>query len=481
MIQVVNQSNTKAGNIKPLPAYVMISMSWIFAILFGIWALPHTVFIRHTSMVLGSILGLYVIVFLWKRGLLKWQTNAAPIVLIIALFVWVTIHLLWIGKEPELQWAEYARAWKKIFITFPFSLGLGLGIRYVISLGDERQIKRLWRIMYFALLLPTLIFYIKFGLTEWSKVAKFGLSPYLVLSQDWSFSSGMPKYFYVFFCLPAFAIAVGAIAHAVLKNTLSLKTHAVYFIAVLTTPIIFYLQAVRNGILYAGLIVIIALLMLGFSVVVRGTLKQKMAFGILAILLLMMSAASLKANPAWKMLVADVKVAVQLDKIDNWKYQRHLGIPDPLNEYGVPVSPSNYERATWFLAGVRLLAENSQGYGLMTLSFDHLTKEKWPNSFMSQTHSAWLDFALGYGVAGASLLAIALLLAWRNSKSLQDPWSLIGRWGLGVLGLVMLTTEISSEIFINALIFMVVMVTGLGMKIQPFVLRSPELAKSNNE
>lgn len=481
MIQTLSQSVAKAENEKPLPVFVVNLMAWIFAILFGVWALPHTVFIRHTSMVLGSILGLYMIAFLWKRGLLKWQANAVPIVLIVALFIWVTIHLLWIGKEPELQWAEYARAWKKIFLSFPFALGLGLGIRYVITLGDERQIKRLWRIMYFAFLLPTLIFYIKFGLTEWSQAAKFSLSPYLVLSQDWSFSSGMPKYFYVFCCLPAFAIAIGAITHAVLSNTLRLKTLAVYFIVTLTTPIIFYLQTVRNGIIYAGSIVIVALLMLGFSVLIRGTLKQKTIFGILVTLMILMSAASLKANPAWKMLAADVKVAVQLDKIDNWKYQRRTGLPDPLNEYGVPVNPSNYERATWFLAGIRLLPENPLGHGLMTLSFDHLTKEKWPNSFMSQTHSAWLDFALGYGIPGVSLLAIALLLAWRCSKSLQDPWSLIGRWGLGVLGLVMLTTELSSEIFINALIFMIVMVAGLSMNIPALVLCSPQAKKYSHE
>ncbi|OZA07791.1 MAG: hypothetical protein B7Y05_19600, partial [Polynucleobacter sp. 24-46-87] len=165
MIQVTNPVTHQAKDMKPLPASVMISMAWIFAILFGIWALPHTVFIRHTSMVLGSILGLYVIAFFWRRGLLKWQVNATPIVLIVALFIWVSIHLVWIGKEPELQWAEYARAWKKIFISFPFALGLGLGIRYVIQFGNENQSKRLWQIMYFALLLPTLIFYIKFGLT----------------------------------------------------------------------------------------------------------------------------------------------------------------------------------------------------------------------------------------------------------------------------------------------------------------------------
>lgn len=466
MIQATIQHSAQAASIKPLPSYVVPAMCWIFAILFGIWALPHTVFIRHTSMVLGAALGLYVIGYLWKNGLLKIQVNAIPIFLILTLFVWVTIHLVWIGKEPALQWLEFARAWKKIFITFPFALGLGLGIRYVIQSGDEKQSQRLWRIMYFALLLPTIIFYIKFGLTEWAKAAQFALSPYLVLSQDWSHSSGMPKYFYVFFSLPAFAIAIGTITHAVLKNTLRLKTHAIYFVVILTVPIIFYLQSVRNGIVYAGILIIITLIMLGFSVLIRGSRKQKTIFGILVIFLLVLAAASLKANPAWKMLVADTKVALQFNKIDNWKYQGQLGIPYPINEHGVAVNASNYDRATWLFAGIQLLPENPLGYGLMTLSFDHLTKAKWPNSFMSQTHSAWLDFTLGYGVPGVTLFAAALFLAWRNSKLIKEPWCYVGRWGLGVLGLIMFTTEISSEIFIGALIFMVVMIAGLTMSLQ---------------
>lgn len=159
--QITSQESASNSGIKPMPTFVVTAMCWLFAILFGIWCLPHTVFIRHTAMGLGAVLGLYVIGYLWKNGLLKMQINAAPIFLILALFIWVTIHLVWIGKDPELQWFEYARIWKKIFICFPFALGLGLGIRYIIQSGDEQQSIKLWRIFYFGLCLPTIIFFIK--------------------------------------------------------------------------------------------------------------------------------------------------------------------------------------------------------------------------------------------------------------------------------------------------------------------------------
>lgn len=467
MTQTLIPSPDSVGGIKPLPTYVVTAMCWLFAILFGVWALPHTVFIRHTCMVLGSVLGLYVIGYLWRNNFLKIQAKMIPIFLILALFVWVTIHLLWIGKEPRLQWLEYTRSWKKIFVTFPFALGLGLAIRYEIERKGKNRAKLLWRIMYFALLLPTIFFFIKSVLTDWAAVANFQLSPYLTLSGNWSHRSGMPKYFYVFFCLPAFAIALGAITHVILQNTLSRKVHAVYFLTLLIVPPIFVLQSDRNGMLYSLVLIVLAFGILGRSALRGGPFKQKiMLMSALIILLVGMMTASIQVNPAWKVMMADLRVAIQFNKIDNWKYQGQAGVPYPLNEYGVPVNPSNYDRATWGLAGLRLVKENPLGYGLMTLSFDRLTKAKWPNSFMSQTHSAWLDFTLGYGIPGVALLMLALILAWRNSKDIEEPWSFMGCWGLGALGLVMFTTEISSEIFINALIFIAVMTMGLTMDLK---------------
>lgn len=466
MTKYVIQDDTSGSGMKPLSVYLVPSMCWLFAILFGVWALPHTVFIRHTCMVLGCALGLYVIGYLWKNGMLKMHRNAMPIFLMLALFFWVTIHLFWIGKEPQLQLQEFARSWKKIFITFPFALGLGLAIRYEIVRDERSRSKLIWRIIFSALFLPTLIFFIKLALTEYVSVANFQLSPYLVLSQDWSHHSGMPKYFYVFFCLPAFAIALGVITHEILQNTLSIKRHAFYFLTLLFVPIIFFLQSDRNGMLYAAVLIVFALIFLGGSAVRGYRYRQKAIVLTLIILLVGVVAASFHANSAWKAMVADLKVAIQYEESENWKYQGQLDFPYPFNEYGVQVHPSNYARATWGMAGLKLAKENLLGYGLMTLSFDHLTKAKWPKSIMSQTHSAWLDFSLGYGVPGLALLMLAMFLAWKNSGHLKKPWCYFGRWGLGVLGLVMMTTEVSSEIFVNALIFLIVMTAGLTMPLQ---------------
>ena len=81
------------------------------------------------------------------------------------------------------------------------------------------------------------------------------------------------------------------------------------------------------------------------------------------------------------------------------------------------------------------------------------------------SHSGWLDFSLGYGIIGFGLLAIAAFLAWLNSAILPYPWCFLGRWVLGSLCLIMLTTELSTEIFINALIFIVLLVSGLTLSL----------------
>lgn len=109
------------------------------------------------------------------------------------------------------------------------------------------------------------------------------------------------------------------------------------------------------------------------------------------------------------------------------------------------------------------MLHNPFGYGLLSLSFGGLGKQVWPNADISWTHSAWLDFALGYGFPGLLLIWSALFLAWRRSKGLQRPWRALGRWGLFIAAAVMFTKEISTEVVVNAMIFMVILVSAINL------------------
>jgi hypothetical protein len=61
-------------------------------------------------------------------------------------------------------------------------------------------------------------------------------------------------------------------------------------------------------------------------------------------------------------------------------------------------------------------------------------------------------------------LLLAAILAWVYSENTLQPWEDIGRWGLGSMMLLLITTEISSEVFINALIFLVVLASTLSLR-----------------
>jgi hypothetical protein len=112
--------------------------------------------------------------------------------------------------------------------------------------------------------------------------------------------------------------------------------------------------------------------------------------------------------------------------------------------------------------GLRLLHENPLGYGLLTLSFDHLTKSKWPDSILNMTHSGFLDFALGYGYLGIGMLLISSFGVLQKSFFFPTNWNTLF-WGFGILLLVMLFKELSYEITVNSYIFLILLLSGLSL------------------
>jgi hypothetical protein len=224
----------------------------------------------------------------------------------------------------------------------------------------------------------------------------------------------------------------------------------------------FHLEGDRLGIAY-GLILIIAAIFFGFLPMLK---RRQMTWkdGVILLALLLVSGyiatKAIQSNPLWKPLIADAKVAVQVDRFDHWK-NRNKGYP--VNELGTIPSDSNYSRIAWAIVGSRLLIEEPLGYGLMSVSFADLGKERWPDSDLSWTHSAWLDFALGYGLPGLFLLASAAALAYRNARCLGRPWRVLGFWAIPSACLVMLAKEVSSEAIINALVFLIVWVGAISM------------------
>lgn len=448
--------------INPTPHSLALILCWLFAVLYGVWVLPNTVFIRHFCLIAGALIGLYVI---WPKRSLLLTKAAVPIWLIGLLLLWATIHLFFIGLDYERQLEEYTKIWKKIALSIPFALGLGLALASQAS--NSVNTKKYWAAIYLGFLLPMVIYFVKWIAAIYLPRYGYSIPVFLILSPEhltnpWA----IPRAFYVFFCLPAFAIALGQMIHSIQTKQFHFFSSIVYLLAMPLTLLIFYIEGDRLGIAYGLILMAVAIFTGFFSLLRRRKISWKVG-GLVLISLLVsgyIATKSIQSNPLWRPLIADAKVAAQVDRFDHWK-NRNKGYP--VNELGQIPSDSNYSRIAWAIVGSRLLMEKPLGYGLMSLSFSALGKEKWPDSDLSWTHSAWLDFALGYGLPGLLLLLGAAGLAWRNSVGLPYPFKGVGYWALPSACLVMVAKEVSSEVIINSLIFLIVFVSAMALTNQP--------------
>jgi hypothetical protein len=454
---VMADQNSNLGP-KPVAHALVMTLCALFAVLWGVWILPNTVFIRHFCLIAGALIGLYVI---WPRRALLLTKAAIPIWLICLLLVWVTIHLFFIGHDYDRQLEEYTKIWKKIALSIPFALGLGLALGSQAS--NFKNTQKYWAVIYLGFLLPMIIYFIKWIATLYLPRYGYTIPQFLILSPDhlnnpWAIS----RAFYVFFCLPALAIALGQIIHSIEAKQFRLISSIAYLLAIPLTLLMFHVEGDRLGIAY-GLILIVAAIFFGFVPLLR---HRQISLKVGAVVLICflgsgyIIAKAIQTNLHWAPLIADAKVALQVDHFDHWKH-RNKGYP--LNGLGKTVSPSNYERIAWAIAGSHLLIEERLGYGLMSLSFSALGKEEWPDSDLSWTHSAWLDFALGYGLPGLFMLAGAATLAYRTSRCLSYPWRAFGCWVITSGCLVMIAKEVSSESVVNAFIFLIVLMTSIAM------------------
>jgi hypothetical protein len=431
---------------KPIQAWIAPTLCILFAILWGVWLLPETVFVRHTTMILGAIIGLYVCV-IYKD--LFFKKEAIPIYVILFLMDWVIVHYFFIGTNHALQLKELLGVWKKVLVCIPFAVGLG------IAIGQSKQKKLCWNLIYLGLTLPTLIYFSKWVLThnaiEWNIQ-----SPYLLLNSKFWTHFGVSRALYAFYCLPSFIIAIYLVINF---SLISINLIPVYLSSIFFTPLLFFIEGDKTGLFLSALLILIILI---FSIYKNNRkIKLKiLVFTIACVLSGSIFLAFTKHFNQWATIVSNTVISADLDENDYWKYPNSKKVPK--NNDGEDIHSSNYMRVAWFMVGLRLLHENPLGYGLLTLSYDHLTKKKWPDSTLSMTHSGFMDFALGYGYLGIGLLLISSVGVLQKSYFFPANWNALF-WGFGALLLVMLLKELSYEITVNACIFLILLMGGLSL------------------
>jgi hypothetical protein len=475
----MNISTSTINRAVTVPYLVVFLQAVCFAILYAVWMLPKTIFLRNTCLGIGAALSLFVIFRYRKLFLSKW---APPIYLLLTLFGWLVFHLLFLSNDYPAQYRELTSVWKNCAIAILFGLGFGLSLSSLMShsvansstpKANSKMSQIVWMVIWLGLIAPELIFIIKWILTNqgpaWGITAPDywklwpGSAPYYVAKLD-----------YVCFCLPVLAIALGQIKVQIDQERLRSWANGFYVCVVGSVLFVFAKWQVFNGLIYALLITAILACMLLWRYLKRASSSKQF----IAIMFICALAASLvyqiKTDSHFETFVADAKVALAGEKYPQWKYDGTQGYPS--NELGRQVNVSNYERVSWFINGVELIPRYPQGYGLLHRSFGRLVKIDYPDSKMHQSHSGWLDLTLGIGIPGVTLILGAILLAMRNCSRLQIPSVIssedshnrnaylnITWWALLSLGLACCTTEISQRVNMEALLFWVSLATGMSM------------------
>ena len=457
---MIIKSMSEISNTKPLvdiPTWVIVLQCVTFVVLYAVWILPEIAAWRNTALAIGAVVGLYVSSQYCSLLLTR---QALPIWLIGALFLWAIFHLLFLAQNPTAQWIELTGIWKRTFLAAIFALGLGL------SLANNLDKTKKWAfpLIYIGLLMPTLIYLLKWALTFYGENI-FGvgsISPFIrVYPQSQPFY--VPKTDYVVFCLPTLGVALGQILTLLQGKSIKWTQLLVYVGTIVAVSFVFYAQNIKNGFIYEALLFIIFLLVL---IRASGQSWNLSKFAVIFCVLLIMGFLGYKhvqKNESWSTLAADAKIAVQLDRYQEWKYAGEKGYP--INELGKTVSGTNYERITWGLVGMRLFVENPLGYGLIEDSFGPMVNQKWPESSprLTHAHSGWLDLALGLGLPGFVLVIAPLFLALKRVSRLPNLWANVGVWVLLSTLLLWCTTEVSNNGNFDPLIFWIVLSTSLGL------------------
>lgn len=459
----------KLNNSLSIPTWVIWIQCAAFVVLYSVWILPEIVGFRNTAMVIGAITGLYSI---YVHRHIFFRKKATPIWLILCLFIWATFHLFFLRNNFELQLLEFKRIWKYAAIAAIFALGFGISLaNYEIKKNDFgkeglgfRWANHFWIAVYIGLFSPLAIYLIKYLAMHLGWYFDFELPLFLTIPKYSTQLNYVPKTDYVAFCLPPMVIALSTLLNTLVikgcSKTLHILLLALNIFLIGATVFLFYAQDIKNGIAYAGIFIIAFVFLIIRKVKISS--KKKLIYIVIVLASIsLLALAHIQKNRSWTTLYADAKIAVELEKYQHWKYAGELGYP--INEFGLYVSPTNYDRVAWLLVGSSLSLQTPLGYGLIEDSFKYMAKRSWPEASdsLSHSHSGWLDIVLGLGWPGFALLLGALFYLLAHAAEVPAQWMGLVFWSILAILFLWCTTEVSATVTFAALIFWICFCSGL--------------------
>lgn len=432
----------------------------ISSVLLGVWAVKDTIALRNIMLFLGAPLGLFYCYQAYQlRHLEKERIDPKyliPIICLFLMFAWVLLHYLFFSRFPEVQFQELRSTWLRTLLGVVIGLAAGM-----VASSRPYLVNLLW-----LGVLPSFAYLYYQYLQKASSVH----------------SLFAPDYNGYIFYGKISGVLVGTILIAGLLGTLldlfpSLKYRGKWLMTafwLLGTSMALYSYVfifdARNGVGLALLLFSVVaaglLIRLGFSIFLQPNPK-KIASQFLFLICLIgvggwFGMHQVKLNPGWSTMIEDTQIAVQVHQYPNWQNPTTLGFP--LNSLGKEVRGNTYERVSWAVAGLTILApEAPLGVGILIRPFGVLLNEMYPDSAkgIMSSHSAWVELTLAFGFIGLALTLGALISVLLISITTRGPFHyLVQILAFTVICLYALG-EVSSQHGIEILYFLIALMTGL--------------------
>lgn len=426
-------------------------------LLISIWVLNETIALRNILLILGALTSLFYIFKIGKSQLHKIAISAGfsclPLIFIIMLFLWMILHFLFFSMNPELQFKELRSTWIRSLLAWI----MGITCAVVVIRAPKKLLYLGVGLMsnFFGLLIQYLPLAIaQQKLTNVMPV----LSNYL-----------QGKVYAVCLGLTFMGGLFGAISMSISKQLEITFTKWWTLLSLLCIGLILYSYVfiidTRNGIALSFLLFLFwATWFIQYWIKKENKLrslgKKYLQFGILvAITLFAFIYLHVKQNPGWSSTFEDTSIAFKIDTHHHWQNTAKYGYPK--TESGNFPKSNTYERAAWFVAALSIIPERLLGDGSLEHAFGRAIKDRYPDSNLTTSHSAWLDFALSLGIPGITLLLGAYLLIFIQSFKKPGLLNHLVRWISLATILVYSVTELFNEAAFEWLIYVVGFLSSL--------------------
>ena len=419
------------------------------ASLLAIWPLPNTIALRQLLLVAGALVATTIVRS--SKSALRSAENW-NIWVFFSFFIWLGFHYIVLSSNREDQWHELKSDWARALLASLIGLSLGLMVRSTKT--DQRG--RLLIGVFIAGLAGTVAIYLARYLIEVARTGQaihtdFYMVPYLGKTPLVVFGS---------------MLLCGLFSK--LSTDLSAQEkkvwHPLSVLVIVCVGVTYYFSNTKNGFI----VFILIFLFYAFRLVrarKRGWTPEKWVGALIFLALVGFLEVHIDTNPAWLNFYADIKAGHDIEHNQNWKNAAQY--PLPINDQGEIANASTYERSAWATAGAILVQEHPLGYGLINHSFGALALQKWSDfykpigKYRHASHSAWLDFTLGFGIPGLALVMLPLWVAFYRASGQTGFWFEWVRWSVPVLTLVYAITEVCTAHFIEFLFFNIALVSGI--------------------